>query len=288
MRLTSLLVVPLLLVGACSGNGSATSDKPVIVAAVYPLQWLAEQITDGAADVEGLVEPGVEPHDVELTPKQVAEIKSASVVLYLKGFQPAVDDAVAGLHNAFDLSAAVDTLRASDGTVDPHVWLDPVRMKAIAVEIASILGDTIAWEGASYGPGTFSSADVGARLEALDRDVRGQLQSCRTREVVTSHAAFAYLADRYGLVQRGIAGLSPESEPTPRDLADAVRFAREHHVTTIFFESLVSPKVAQTVAEEVGAKTAVLDPLESVQGSDDYLTVMRRNAQALHEALGCA
>ena len=127
-----------------------------------------------------------------------------------------------------------------------------------------------------------------ATLVALDATFRTALRSCARRDLVTSHSAFGYLAARYGLVQRGITGLSPDAEPSPRRLAQVADFARAHHVTTIFFESLVSPKLARTVASEVGARTAVLDPVEGVRGDDDYLSVQRRNAGALHDALGCA
>lgn len=288
MRLTSLLVVPLLLLGAGCSSDRGTPDKPVVVTAVYPLQWLATEVGGDAVEVQSLVQPGVEPHDVELTPRQVADLQQADAVLYLKGFQPAVDDAVAGRANAFDLSAApgLDVLRA-DGTVDPHLWLDPVRMKAMATEIASIFGDSVGWQTGGYAPQSFGTDAVAAALDTLDEGIRAQLRGCRTRDIVTTHTAFAYLADRYDLVQRGISGLSPDAEPSPRDLADAVRFARANGVTTVFFETLVSPKVAETVAREVGARTAVLDPLESVSGGDDYLSVMRRNAATLHDALGC-
>ena len=279
MRLSRLLLLPLLFVPitAC-GNDSTSEDRPTVVAAAYPFQWLAEQIAGDRAKVVSLVKPGVEPHDLELTPRQVASLRSAKAVLYLKGFQPAVDDAVAGLPQAFDLGSAVTQERGEGGALDPHIWLDPVLMQKLATEIAGVLGEGV-------------SRDVEAvtsSLTRLDGEFRRSLRACRSTEVVTSHAAFGYLARRYGLVQRGITGLNPEAEPSPKRLADVAAFARAHHVTTIFFESLVSPKVARTVAAEVGAKTAVLDPLEGVTGSDDYLSVMRRNAAALHVALGCS
>jgi zinc transport system substrate-binding protein len=287
MRLPSLLLVPLLLVApvtACSSGSAGTGDRPTVVAAAYPFQWLAEQLGGDEIHVVGLVKPGAEPHDVELSPRQVAELRSAKVVLYLKGFQPAVDDAVAGLPQAVNLGRVVTQVRGEGGGLDPHVWLDPVLMGRLAAEVTGILDDRI-------GPDKDSFAQrgraVGAKLDALDTAFRAELRNCRTNELVTSHAAFAYLAARYGLVQRGITGLNPEAEPSPKRLAEVASYARAHHVTTIFFESLVSPKIAQTVAAEIGARTAVLDPVEGVHGTDDYLTVQRRNAATLHDALGC-
>jgi zinc transport system substrate-binding protein len=276
LLLTPLLVLPLLLT-ACSDTRK--QDKAVVVGA-YPFEWLVRQVVGDQVRVVNLVEPGVEPHDVELTPRQVAEAQEG-VVLTLKGFQPALDD----LEHYTDLGDAVglDPI-TTDGARDPHVWLDPIRMKALAGYVQHVLSSELSMISAD--DGRLRALDE--RLDQLDADIRAELKDCRTREVVTSHAAFAYFAQRYGLTQRGITGLSPESEPSPKRLAEVADYAREHHVGTIFFESLVSPKVAETVASEVGAKTAVLDPIESVRGTDDYLSVMRRNAATLHGALGCA
>jgi zinc transport system substrate-binding protein len=282
MRMVRLLLPLLLLTAGCSGSNEdePTITKPEVVVGAYPFAWLVAQVAPEAVEVVDLVKPGVEPHDVELTPRQVARVRSADVVFYLKGFQPALDDAIDGRDNAIDLGKALHQLRGEGDRLDPHVWLDPVLMKTMANEVAQALRERV--------PGLQADASSGtARLDALDRSLRAELTGCRTREFVTSHAAFAYFAERYSLVQQGITGLDPESEPSPGRLADVVRFAREHHVTTIFFEKLVSPRVARTVASEVGAKTAVLDPVESVEGSDDYLSVMHRNGAALHAALGC-
>jgi zinc transport system substrate-binding protein len=130
-------------------------------------------------------------------------------------------------------------------------------------------------------------AALGDELAALDGAYRSRLASCARHEVVTSHEAFGYLSARYGLTQVGIAGLSPDEEPTAKRLVEVARFVRERHVTTIFFETLVSPKLAQTVARETGARTAVLDPVEGVRSPDDYLAVMHRNLDTLVTALGC-
>jgi zinc transport system substrate-binding protein len=215
-------------------------------------------------------------------------------VVFLRGFQPAVDDATleAARSARLDLTPSVGVQPPSTGLtqatstgVDPHVWLDPIRMKAIVDVIAGRLAARDPVHAADY---RARAAATDASLSELDALFRRSLQHCARTDIVTSHAAFAYLARRYGLHQVGVAGLSPEGEPAPGRLAEVARFARKHHVTTIFFEALVDPKLAQTVASEVGARTAVLDPLEGIRAGDDYLSVMRRNARALHEALGCA
>lgn len=280
MRLP-LLVVPLLLLTACGGGTAGGSGRPEVVAAAYPFAWLAERVGGPDVTVTDLVKPGAEPHDVELTPRQVGLVKEqAAVVVYLKGFQPAVDDALGGGDRGLELGAVMG---AREG--DPHVWLDPVRMQQAATALADRLAQRDAEHAAAY---RSRAAAVVADLAALDGAFRTALTGCARHDVVTSHSAFGYLASRYDLVQRGISGLAPDAEPSPRRLAEVARFARDNGVTTIFFESLVDPKVARTVASEVGARTAVLDPVEGVAAGDDYLSVQRRNARALHDALGCA
>jgi zinc transport system substrate-binding protein len=278
VRLIPPLLLALLLSG-CAALGPG-DGKPVVVAGTYPLAWLAERVGGPDVHVTNLVRPGTEPHDVELTPRQVGITQEAAVVLLLHGFQPAVDDAVGNGTQKLDLAPVA---RATGG--DPHVWLDPVRMQAMAQAVADRLARRDPLHAAEY---RTRAAGVVADLRALDQDFRAALRSCARTDIVTSHAAFGYLASRYGLVQRGITGFSPDAEPSPRRVAQIARFAKEHHVTTIFFEALVDPRLARTVASEVGARTAVLDPIESVRGGDDYLSVQRRNATALHDALGCA
>lgn len=278
LRRGPLLVVPVLaLLAACAGPDGRPGRVQVVTGA-YPFAWLAQQVAGEDAEVVNLVKPGAEPHDIELTAQQVALVKDAALVVRAKGFQPAVDDAVGGS------AAGLDLVAVTGGSADPHVWLDPVRMKTAAGAIATRLASA---DPANAGGYRSRLAAVTARLDALDAVLRGSLTGCARREVVTSHEAFGYLTARYGLVQKGISGLQPDAEPSPKRVAEVAAYARSRGVTTIFFETLVDPKVARTVAQEIGARTAVLDPVENARGSDDYLSLMRRNAAALREALGC-
>jgi zinc transport system substrate-binding protein len=283
-RSLALAVLPLLLLTACSG-GDKGSSRPTVVVGAYPFAWLVSQVGGDGVEVENLLKPGVEPHDVELSPRQVGEVKDAALVVYLRGFQPALDDAVEG-SAGLDLGTVVKQ-RGSDESPrakDPHIWLDPVLMQQLATAIADRLASVDPEHAQRY---RTAAAVVGQLLKALDNETAKRLTGCRQHDIVTSHAAFGYFAARYHLVQRGISGLSPDAEPSPKRLAEVAGFARANHVTTIFFEKLVSPKLARTVASEVGARTAVLDPIESVSGDDDYLKVMRRNTATLATALGC-
>jgi len=276
----SLIAVPVVLVlllSGCAEQEKKTAQLEV-VAAAYPFAWLAEQVGGPTVKVTNLVKPGAEPHEVELSPRQVVQVRRARVLVYLKGFQPAVDDALGSSAQGLDLGASVPR------TEDPHIWLDPVRMQAAAKAIEQRL---IAIDPAHAKDYAAQALAVTDKLIDLDRAFTRALETCARREIVTSHSAFGYLAERYRLVQRGISGLSPDAEPSPGRMAEVASYARANGVTTIFFESLVDPKVAKTLAAEIGAKTAVLDPIEGVSGTDDYLSVQLRNARALRDALAC-
>ncbi len=275
-----LVIVATLIVAGCSG----ASGKDDVVAAFYPLAYAAERIGGPSVPVDNLTPTGAEPHDLELTPRDVGRIQSARVVLYLgHGFQPAVSKAVEQAKGQ-----RVDVLKGlalhpSTGeeeglTADPHVWLDPVLFARIARRIGTVLHR--------------SPAPLERELASLDREYRRGLRSCTRREIVTSHAAFGYLAARYHLRQVPITGLTPESEPTPQELARAVQTVRRTRATTVFFETLLSPRLADTVAREVGARTAVLDPIEGLTAAEQdqhltYLSLMRRNLATLRKALQC-
>jgi zinc transport system substrate-binding protein len=269
----SILAAASLVAGCGSSGGSG--DRTSIVAAFYPIAYAAEQIAGDSARVRNLTPAGAEPHDLELTPGDVREIDNAAVVLYLGGgFMPGLETAVR------DRSGRSVDLLPGASSSDPHVWLDPVRYEAMVRKIGIALGNEPA------------ASRLSRRVAALDTEFRRGLAHCRRRQIVTSHAAFGYLASRYGLEQIPLEGLSPEAEPSARGLADLVDLVRKSGATTVFFETLVSPKLAQTVAREAGVATAVLNPLEGLTSDQiaagaDYVSVMRSNLAALQKALGC-
>ncbi|MBB4705220.1 metal ABC transporter substrate-binding protein [Sphaerisporangium siamense] len=288
----------LLATPACSEGVTASADqaegRPTVLAAFYPLEWISVKAGGQDAAVTGLTQPGVEPHDLELTPRQIADIERADLIVYIKGVQPAVDEAVMehAAGKAFDAASVVATVPSTaeqrstgDGvSYDPHLWLDPSRLATVVAK----LGERLAAIDRAHAAGYASRAGTAAgELNALDAEFRRTLAGCATRTLVTSHTAFGYLAERYNLRQVGISGLDPEAEPDPARLARVAATAREEGVTTIFTEELVSPKVAEVLAGEVGAKTAVLNPIESRPAQGDYLSAARANLSALRTALGC-
>jgi len=296
-RIILALVLSFQIIG-CGGdeNTAGDAEQHDVVVSFYPLAYAAERVGGESLSIRNLTPPGAEPHDVELSARDVERVRSAAVVLYFgSGFQPGLERAVEGADGeTIDLLEGLDLRmggapdeheaehaeeRARKG-VDPHVWLDPVRYAQIVERIGTIL----------------DRPDEAAALKresmALDGEFRTGLENCERRELVTSHAAFGYLAERYGLEQIAITGLSPEAEPTAGELERVVEKVREHGATTIFFETLVSPRIAQTVAREANSRTAVLNPLEGLTEEDidagaDYFSVMRTNLAALREALEC-
>ncbi|MCZ2815909.1 metal ABC transporter substrate-binding protein [Modestobacter sp. VKM Ac-2984] len=296
----------------CSGPADADAavaddDGLTVVAAFYPLAWLSEQVAGDLADVTSLTPDGAEPHEHELTPRDVAATSEADVVVFLPTLQPAVDAAVEqqAAERAFDAGEPADLSltyeahehdggHADEGehpdepATDPHFWHDPMRMAAVGDALAEHLATVDEADAEQY---TANAAELRAELEELDGDFRAGLADCASRELVTSHSAFGYLADAYDLEQFGISGLAPDEEPSTDALTEATGFVREHDVRTIYFETLVSPAVAETVARETGARTQQLDPIEGLtdQSADgDYLALMRANLAGLRAGQQCS
>jgi zinc transport system substrate-binding protein len=244
-----------------------------VVAGFYPLAFAAEEIGGVEVDVTNLTPAGAEPHDLELGPRDLEEILGADLVVYVGGgFQPAVEEAVESSD-----ARAIDVLESGD---DPHVWLDPVRFAEVVERIGTELGAEA------------RAGNLASRLRTLDEDYRRGLVDCERHELVTTHDAFGYLAERYGLEVIPITGISPEAEPSPQDLEEVAELVEARGVTTVFTEPLLSPEIGETVAREARATTAELNPLEGLTEDElargeDYFTVMDANLQALREGLEC-
>ncbi|MFI1809711.1 metal ABC transporter substrate-binding protein [Streptomyces sp. NPDC020422] len=300
----------LITLSACSGTSDAadkgSGDKLDVVASFYPMQFLAEQIGGTYVTVNTLTKPGVEPHDLELKPKQVGELGDADVVLYLKGIQPAVDDAIAQSNAGTTIDAATLTKLEEHGTevghdhgaeeaghdhgseagADPHIWLDPVKYGEVAQGVGAAFEKADPTHAAAYKANTQA---LMTKLAALNSEFENGLKNTATKTFITTHSAFGYLAERYGLEQEGITGIDPEAEPSPARVKELQEIAKKDKVSTVFFETLASDRTAKTLATDTGLKTDVLDPLEGITDKskgDDYIEVMRSNLAALQKALG--
>jgi zinc transport system substrate-binding protein len=287
MKILAVLLGALPLAGLLAAcGGEAQSGDTRVVASFYPYAYVAEQVGGPHVKVDNLTAPGVEPHDVELKPQQVGAVQEADLVVYQRGFQNAVDDAVDQADRSDDdvLDVAATVGERHD---DPHTWLDPTTMIAVAQAIEKRLADADPDHASDYAA---NARRLERELTRLDTAFSEGLKSCDTRTIVTSHAAFHYLAERYRLTQVPIAGIDPTNEPSPSQLADISTLVKREGITTIFTEELVSPAIADTVARETGARTATLDPIEGLGDNEGetYLTLMERNLDAIRTANGCS
>ncbi|MFI8767571.1 metal ABC transporter substrate-binding protein [Streptomyces sp. NPDC053792] len=307
--LAGAVALGIVSLSACAGSsdaaGKGSDGKLDVVASFYPMQYLAEQIGGGHVAVNTLTKPGVEPHDLELKPKQIGELGEADVILYLKGIQPAVDDAIAqaGVKNTVDAATLTkleehgtevghdhghgeEHAHESEAGADPHIWLDPVKYAEVAKGVGSALEKADPDHAADYKKNTEALVK---KLGDLNTAFETGLKNTATKTFITTHSAFGYLAERYGLEQEGITGIDPESEPSPARIKELQDIAAKDKVSTVFFETLASDKTAKTLAGDTGLKTDVLDPLEGITDKskgDDYIEVMQSNLAALKTALG--
>ncbi len=268
-------------------SNTTKSAKLRIITSFYPMYFLASEIGGEKAEIENLTPAGVEPHDYEPSTRDIAKIENSNM-LVLNGRLEAWGDKLTNNLKG----TSVKVIVAGQGLLtqtDPHIWLDPELAKK---EVLAITQGFI-----SIDPGNSKFYEdnenkLNNKLDQLDNDFKQGLRGCQSRDFITSHASFAYLAKRYGLRQLSISGLSPDQEPSAKQLVNIAKFAKEHNIKYIFFENLVSPKLSETIAGEIGAKTLVLDPIEGISDDDirrgkNYLTVMENNLKNLRLALGC-
>ncbi|MET7637934.1 metal ABC transporter substrate-binding protein [Streptomyces sp. NPDC005438] len=338
------------LTGCATDDDGRTGDGKVkVTAAFYPMAFLAERIGGDHVTVTNLTKPGAEPHDLELSPKQTGQLSEAGLIVYLKGIQPAVDEAVqqSGAEHVAEASRFTkledhgssvhghdhgdhdgeehegdkheddhgdehsddhgdehkdekdgdhgDGEKKSEeddhghdhddeGGPDPHVWLDPAKY----AEVAKGVGRELAKSDPDHEDDYQKNTDaLVKRLQKLDKEFRSGLTKRKTSTFITTHAAFGYLAERYGLHQEAISGISPEAEPSAARMKELHRTAEKDRVNTVFFETLASDRTARTLAKDLDLRTDVLDPLEGVRNpkKEDYFSVMQKNLTALRKAL---
>ncbi|MCI3154357.1 zinc ABC transporter substrate-binding protein [Streptomyces sp. GB4-14] len=307
---------------ACSSDSAAAGDTGTfdVVASFYPMAFLAERIGGDHVHVTSLTQPGQEPHDLEISARQTAQLEESDAALYLKGLQPSVDDAIGQSPIATKIDAAELTALEEHGTEaghgeehgdehgdehahedehadedghghdheggDPHIWLDPVKYAEVAEGVGKAFQKADPDHAADYRKNT---ATLVKDLKALDQKFRAGLANRKTDVFVTTHAAFGYLAERYGLTEEAISGLDPDTEPSGARVKELQKIAKEDGVTTVFYETLVSDRTAKTLAGDTGLRTDVLDPVEGITDhsrGEDYFQVMEANLTALRTALG--
>ena len=287
MLFRGLITAVICAAAALGCSAEADGSHTTVVVGLYPYAYVVDRVGGAHVDTVDLTAAGAEPHDLELTPRQVASVSDADLVVYQRGLQPAVDEAVdqAGSTSKLEISDVV--AGDAQAAADPHIWLDPTKLATVARAVADRLAEV---DPAHAGDYRANARALTAQLRRLDRDYRRGLADCERRVFVTSHAAFGHLADRYGLRMVAIAGIDPHAEPSPARQAQIVDTVVASGVTTVFTEPLLGPAVAESLAEDTGVTVATLDPIEAL-GEDnadaDYLSLMRANLAALQEANGC-
>jgi zinc transport system substrate-binding protein len=298
--LVAIVAVELGLVGAggvyyvLSQTGGV--NGPTVVASFYPYEFLASRVAGDRFAVSALVPPGVEPHDWEPTPQDVLTIGTAAAFVYngyVEAYLPSLlNDLPPDRPLRLDASAGLSVIVGGEGgagAVDPHLWLDPVRVESSVDTIATGLSQVDPSGAAVF---QANAAELRHDLARIDGLFAAGLQTCVRRVFITQHASFAYLAARYNLTQYAIQGLSPDQEPTPAKIQEILNLIDATGSKVVFFEELVNPAVAQTLADEAHVQTMVLSPIEGLTAEerangDTYLSLMERNLQNLRTALEC-
>lgn len=297
-----------LLSGCGQKKEADNSGKLSVMASFYPMYDFAVKIGGDKVDVTNMVPAGTEPHDWEPATKDITSLEKADVFIYSgAGMEHWAEDVLKTLKNknltVTEASSGITLMKGHEheegesqeaeseehehGEFDPHVWLSPVNAKKEMENIkdAFVKADP---ENEAYYQANYET--YAGKFDELDKKFKDTLSPLPNKSVVVAHEAFGYLCDAYGLTQMGIEGLTPDSEPDPARMAEVIDFVKENKVKTIFFEDLVSPKVAETIAKETGAKTEVLNPLEGLtdeqlKNGDDYFSIMEKNLTVLKEAL---
>lgn len=311
-RLSALVCACTLSLSLLTGCGTQPADTAAgdgrlrVLTSFYPMYDFACKIGGDCIDVTNMVPSGTEPHDWEPSTNDLKNLEKADVFIYNGAdMEPWADDLLVSRSDTLRVVEASENveLRTTDGEhehahehegadhhhgdFDPHVWLDPENAK---IEMEAIRDALCAADPENSTVFQSNYEKYAAELDALDAEFREKLSSLPNRTIVVAHEAFGYLCDAYGLTQVGIEGLSPDSEPDPGRMAEVIDFVREHSISTIFFEELVSPKVAEAIASETGAQAKMLSPLEGLSDEQaaagaDYFSVMHDNLAALMEAL---
>ncbi len=325
MILTTVMLTPmkltsrhgLLLLGslatlsltACSGNEAETTANSIVIAAsFYPIEEIVSNLSGGTIDVVGLTPPGAGAHDLELTSEQLTELEDSDVLFYLgDGFQPGIEKVMTSLPKSVQVVDLLERITVRDivpqleglegetdgesleSGKDPHVWLDPANMIIMANHVHDVLQDI---QGIDKNSLDSSLNTYLADLTKLGSEFDDGLKQCESNVIVTSHRAFEYLAARTNLQQVAIAGVNPDSEPSTKSMQEIAKFAQANRVSTIFFETLLPEDLARTIANEIGAKTDLLDPIEGFSQDDldagmNYIVAQRANLERLRAGLNC-
>ena len=295
-------------------SATATGAKELsVIAEVYPLAWIAQQVGGEQVNVQQLVPSGASPHDLELSAQQVEKIGNAQLVLYVKSLASAVDKAVetGKPGGSIDLAQLLPTRPGvphehhdhhghheeadhdhhdeaehehAAGGIDPHLWLDVSQMPKVVQATVQALSKADPAHKTEYQK---RGQEVSTKLQNIAAEYETGLKNCQVHTLVTTHPAFGYITDRYHLTQVGISGIDEDTEPSPARLKEIAELTKNSGATTIFFADTSNPKIAQVLAGDLGLKTQVIYTMASTPQGKDYLQMQKDNLQALRSGLGC-
>ena len=275
----SLLAGLGLVASGCSD--APQEDRLTVAASFYPLAFAAQRIAGAEAEVIDLTPPGTEAHDVELSLEDRTAVEEADVLLYLGdiGFQPQIEAAAA------DATGRVVPVGPTGLDEDPHFWLSPQELARSVGEVADGIAAADPERRDAY---TEAAAALEAELGALHEEFAAALTDCTHSTMIVTHEAFGWMASAYGLEQMGLAGISPEGEPTADRLRQAERLVTAGQAGAVFYEETdEGRRTGEAVAADLGVPALPLATLESQPPEGDHLTVMRNNLSSLVEGLSC-
>lgn len=304
-------MLALIIVGGIAVNQNAKQsthggkDKLTVVASFYPLYDFTRQVGGDKVSVTNMTPPGAEPHDYEPSPKELIRAHEADVLVYngaqlepwITSFLADYTQTTIRASDGIDVHESSDDHHEDDGhdhsasaTTDPHFWLDPV----LAQQIVETIRDGLARADPENAEYYTANADAYTqKLAELDRSFASGLAECKIDTAISSHGAFSYIARRYDFRVESIAGIEPDEEPSVAKMAELTNVVKQKGIQYVFFESLVSPRLAETIAKEAGVKTLVFDPIEGLSKADqdkgrDYISVQYDNLKNLRTALACS
>ncbi|MGN1318518.1 MAG: metal ABC transporter substrate-binding protein [Lachnospirales bacterium] len=287
-KILAFLLLAAITITGCSKRAEVSSDKPQIYCSFYGIYDFASKIAGDKADVHNMVPTGTEPHDWEPSTKDMASLTKADIVFYnglgMEGWIDKVKASVGNNVKFVELSQGIE----SDENSDPHIWLNPQNALKIAENIKDTLCESdLVYK--DYYESNFYELEI--KLNELDNQFKTELQNKKDNKIVVAHEAYSYLCDAYGLEQTAIEGVSAEGEPSPSKMQEIIKYIKDNNIKYIFFEELVSPKVAKSLADETGCELLVLNPFEGLTDEEiadgkDYISIMRENLDNLKIALG--
>ncbi|MCX6733319.1 MAG: zinc ABC transporter substrate-binding protein [Candidatus Peregrinibacteria bacterium] len=291
--LTLISLITVIALTGCSRQEITVpnSNTLKIITSFYPLYEIANQIGGDIVSVKNIIPGGTEPHDYEPTARDIVDMREANLVIYNGlGLEPWKDKVIPDLtKNGVATMQMADLFGDTTIANDPHLWLDPVHYKKEAEEISKKIIELDPAHADAYRANTKNFIQ---QLDTLNASYEKGLTSCKFDTFITNHAAFAYIAKRYHLSMIPIAGLSPDIEPSPKAMADITNIIRQKNIRYVLTETLVSPKIADTLAESSGAETLIMNPIEGLTNQEisagkNYVTTMEDNLRSLRTALEC-